>query len=322
MIGGIDPRGAYLSSVELLTHGGTHLQRGPRLPEGLSHVGAVASNGGVLVAGGQGRHGVTSNVLRWDGDSSGWERMTPMRAARLEPAVVAVGDQVVVCGGDPDVSCETWDPSSGWRDGPALEGQGFLRIDAATVDVAGREFLVAGVDGAGVFVTHCFEGAAACIARTTELAALEEHSAVLSFAAHAGSLALIAGYADHGHFPLRSPTIIDRGHARRCPSYVEPRWRAAGTFLADDDLVVVGGGTALIERFAGCARDSSTHQSTKSLGDRYDHRVARTSLGVVVVGGSRFDHQSAETELFTPALPSVEILPNALFGASCRGVWK
>src|SRR5690606_37369922 len=51
VIGGLDRLGGHLSSVEVLSHGGTHLQRGPRLPRGAQPRG----RGGVRWWGGGGR---------------------------------------------------------------------------------------------------------------------------------------------------------------------------------------------------------------------------------------------------------------------------
>jgi len=157
--GGTEPGVPASSRVEILESGAASWRTGPSLPLGLNRLGAAALGETLVVAGGETRQGEASaRVFRLQWASPGqdrspswsacWQEAPPLRQARKNFAMAALGRRIVVAGGwvRPEVflaSVEQGDGLGAWSGLPPLsEARDGLR--AACLE--GRILLAGGHD--------------------------------------------------------------------------------------------------------------------------------------------------------------------------------
>jgi hypothetical protein len=121
VIGGFDAAGNSLSTVWVFD--GNAWSAGPRLPLGLDHTSAASLNDQVYVAGGHSFGRDSPRFFRLDGSS--WTELAPMKHPRGGHALLAVGNDLYVIGGNTVAAnvgpAEVYDPQTGhWTDLPSL----------------------------------------------------------------------------------------------------------------------------------------------------------------------------------------------------------
>lgn len=319
VIGGLDPRGELLDTTEILAPGASTWTAGPRLPRPIADAEAISVGTDVFLVGGQSESGASADVLRWDGTSSTWEPVAVLVAPRVRPAIAAVGDELVVCGGADPPSCEIWSASRGPRDGPS---PGLPTISVAAFDPVRRDLVVGGA-GPELFAERCsITGAAACRAVGRVPLEIWIRGGFPSYVARDGAIALIGLRSDFGDERLPAPRWLDGDELVSCGEYEHPRDRTAGDMRGDRELVVFAGGAPSVEWFRSCGRSSQSRRRLRARTDRYGHRVVRTRDATLVIGGERDGDRSVGMRSFEPATPIVESYPERLFSSACSHAWR
>jgi N-acetylneuraminic acid mutarotase len=160
VIGGFDAGGSDTDSV--FVFGGAVWTRGPRLPVAVDHASAAVLGDRLYVVGGSTPAGASTAAFVLSSSGDAWQRITPLRHARIAPALVATSGRLYAIGGRDGLAevgpAEVYDPESArWGDLPPLP----LPRDHVSGFVDQGMPCVAGGRSPNTTRVDCFDSAAA-----------------------------------------------------------------------------------------------------------------------------------------------------------------